>query len=114
MSHLAIGCDSCPRELGGQSRDPGVSGSDGSADILLGQEAVLERLDEVEVLDPALGAGHGLTVVGEEVDPLVWMDHQVATRVAFESLCAAGHRGKDVVAVHGAEDQLGAVPDLGA
>ena len=83
MSHLAIGCDSCPRELGGQSRDSGVSGSDGSADILLGQEAVLERLDEVEVLDPALGAGHGLTVVREEVDPLVWMDHQVATRVAL-------------------------------
>ena len=45
---------------------------------------MLERLDEVEVLDTALGAGHGLTVVGEEVDPLVWMDHQVATRVALK------------------------------
>ena len=32
----------------------------------------------------------------------------------FESLCTAGHRGEDVVAVHGAQDQLGAVPDLGA
>ena len=45
---------------------------------------MLERFDEVEVLDTALRAGHGLTVVGEEVDPLVWMDHQVATRVALK------------------------------
>ena len=32
----------------------------------------------------------------------------------FKSLCTAGHRGEDVVAVHGAQDELGAVPDLGA
>ena len=30
----------------------------------------------------------------------------------FESLCAAWDGGKDVVAVHGAQDKLGAVPDL--
>ena len=30
----------------------------------------------------------------------------------FESLCAARDGGKDVVAVHGAKDELGAVPDL--
>ena len=83
MSHLAISCDSRPRELVGQPCDPCVTRGHDPAHVLLGQEAVLERLDEVEVLDPALGAGHGLTVVGEEVDPLVWMDHQVATRVAL-------------------------------
>jgi len=38
----------------------------------------------------------------------------MATRVAFESLRAAGDGGEDVVAVHGAEDQLGPVPHLGA
>jgi len=42
------------------------------------------------------------------------MDHQVATRIAFESLCAAWDGREDVVAVHGAQDELGAVPDLGA
>ena len=30
----------------------------------------------------------------------------------FESLCAAWDGGEDVVAVHGAQDKLGAVPDL--
>ena len=30
----------------------------------------------------------------------------------FESLCAARDGGEDVVAVHGAQDKLGAVPDL--
>ena len=30
----------------------------------------------------------------------------------FESLCAAWDGGEDVVAVHGAKDELGAVPDL--
>ena len=63
MINLAISCDSRPRELVGQPRDPGVPGSHDSAHILLGQEAVLERLDKVEVLDTALGTGHGLAVI---------------------------------------------------
>ena len=46
---------------------------------------MLQRLDEVEVLDAALGAGHGLTVIREEVDPLVRMNNQMATRVALKS-----------------------------
>ena len=54
-----------------------------------------------------------LTVVGEEVEPLVGVDDQLATGGALESLGAAGDRGEDVVAVHGAQDELGAVPDLG-
>jgi len=49
--------------LVGQPRDPGVPGSHDPTDILLGQEAVLEGLDKVEVLDAALGTGHGLAVV---------------------------------------------------
>ena len=83
--HLAICCDSCPWELVGQPRDPVFSRGHGPGDILPGQEAVLQRLDEVEVLDAALGAGHGLTVIREEVDPLVRMNHQMATRVALKS-----------------------------
>lgn len=69
----------------GQPRDPVFSRGHGPGDILPGQEAVLQRLDEVEVLDAALGAGHGLTVIREEVDPLVRMNHQMATRVALKS-----------------------------
>ena len=65
-------------------------------------------------LDPALGTGHGLAVVREEVEPLVRVDHQLATGGALQSLRTAGDRGEDVVAVHGAQDELGAVPDLGA
>ncbi len=36
-----------------------------------------ERLGEVEVLDPAVGAAHSLAVVGKEVEPLVRVDHQL-------------------------------------
>ena len=63
MINLAISCDSRPRELVGQPCDPGVSRGHDPAHVLLGQEAVLERLDKVEVLDTALGTGHGLAVV---------------------------------------------------
>jgi len=49
--------------LVGQPCDTSVTRGHDSADILLGQEAVLERLDKVEVLDTALGTGHGLAVV---------------------------------------------------
>jgi len=68
----------------------------------------------MEVLDPALRTGHGLTVVGEEVEPLVRVDNQVTTGCALQPLGTARHRGEDVVAVHRAQDELGAVPDLGA
>lgn len=83
--HLAICCDSCPWELVGQPCDPVFSGGHDPGDILPGQEAVLQRLDEVEVLDAALGAGHGLTVVWEKVDPLVRMNYKMATRVALKT-----------------------------
>ncbi len=70
----------------GQPCDPVFSGSHHDpGDILPGQEALLQRLDKVEVLDAALGAGHGLTVVRKKVDPLVRMNHQMATRVALKS-----------------------------
>ena len=36
-------------------------------------------------LDPALGTGHGLAVVGEEVEPLLRVDDQLATGVALHS-----------------------------
>ena len=68
----------------------------------------------MEVLDPALGTRHCLTVVREEVEPLVRVDDQLATGGALQPLRTAGDRGEDVVAVHGAQDELGAVPDLGA
>ena len=84
------------------------------AHVVLRQEGVLQRLHEVEVLDAALRTGDGLTVVREEVEPLVRVDDQLAAGGALQPLRTAGHRGEDVVAVHRAEDELGAVPDLGA
>jgi len=68
----------------------------------------------VEVLDPALGTGDGLAVVGEEVEPLVRVDDELSAGGALESLGAAGDRGEDIIAVHGAKDELRAVPDLSA
>ena len=39
----------------------------------------------------------------------------LCSKVAYlESLGAAGDRGEDVIAVHGSQDELRAVPDLGA
>jgi len=84
------------------------------AHVVLRQEGVLQRLHEVEVLDAALRTRDGLTVVREEVEPLVRVDDQLAAGGALQPLRTAGHRGEDVVAVHRAEDELGAVPDLGA
>ena len=63
MISLAISCDSRPRELVGQPCDPVVPRGHDPTHVLLGQEAVLERLDKVEVLNAALGTGHGLAVV---------------------------------------------------
>ena len=36
-------------------------------------------------LDPALGTGHGLAVVGEEVEPLLRVDDQLAAGVTLHS-----------------------------
>ena len=38
--------------------------------------------------------------------------HTHVKNIYLEPVGAAGDRGEDVVAVHGAQDQLGAVPDL--
>lgn len=54
-------------------------------DVLLGEEGALERLDEVEVLDTALGTGDGLAVVGEEVEPLVRVYDQLAAGGALNT-----------------------------
>ena len=99
-------------------------------DVFLGQERVLQRLDKVEVLNSALWTGNCLTVVREEVESLFRVNDELSTGVALqkqvspknishtwkniylEPIGAAGDRGEDVVAVHGAQDQLGAVPDL--
>ena len=99
-------------------------------DVFLGQERVLQRLDKVEVLNSALWTGNCLTVVREEVESLFRVNDELSTGVALqkqvspknishtwkniylEPVGAAGDRGEDVVAVHGAQDQLGAVPDL--
>ena len=43
-----------------------------------------ERLAEVGVLDPAVGTRDHLGVVGEEVEALLGVDHQVAAVVALE------------------------------
>ena len=48
-------------------------------DVLLGEEGALERLDEVEVLDTALRTRDRLTVVREEVEPLLRMDDKLPT-----------------------------------
>lgn len=37
----------------------------------------------MEVLDPAAGAADGLAVVGEEVEPLLRVDHQLITGSAL-------------------------------
>lgn len=73
---------------------------------------MLQRLDKVEVLNSALWTGNCLTVVREEVESLFRVNDELSTGVALEPVGAAGDRGEDVVAVHGAQDQLGAVPDL--
>ena len=44
---------------------------------------MLERLDEVEVLDPALGAGDCLAVVREEVSSLLRVNYKVTTGCAL-------------------------------
>ena len=46
-------------------------------ELVPGDEGV-ERLGEVKILDPAVGAAHRLAVVREEVEPLVGVDHQLA------------------------------------
>ena len=42
-----------------------------------------KALAEVDVLHTAMGAGDHLGVVGEEVEPLVGVDHQLAAVVAL-------------------------------
>ena len=54
------------------------------AHVVPGQEGVLQRLDEVEVLHPALRTRHCLTVVREEVESLLRMDDQLTTRIALK------------------------------
>lgn len=58
----------------------------------------------MEVLNATLGTADGLTVVGEEVEPLVRMDDQLGAGGTLESLRTAGNRGEYVVGVHGAQN----------
>ena len=52
---------------------------------LLPPEVDADVLAEVCVLDAARGARHHLRVVGEEVEPLLGVDHQLAAVVALKT-----------------------------
>lgn len=66
----------------------------------------------MEVLYSTLGTADCLTVVREEVEPLVRVDHQLRARSALESVSTAGDGSEDVVGVHCPQDELASVPQL--
>jgi len=68
----------------------------------------------MEVLNSTLWTADCLTVVGEEVESLVGVDHQVRARSALQTICTAGNGGKNVVGVHRPQDELAPVPELEA
>jgi len=66
----------------------------------------------MEVLNPTLGTADGLAVVGEEVESLVRVDHQLGAGGALESVCTAGDGRKYIVGVHCPQNELASVPEL--
>lgn len=46
--------------------------------------AVVQRLDEVRVLRLTVWACHGVAIVAEEVQPLVWVQEQLEAVVTLE------------------------------
>jgi hypothetical protein len=81
---------------------------------VLAGEARGQRLDEVGVHGATVRTGEHAAVVRVEVQPLVRVDQRLMAAVALETLGAARHGGENVVAVHGAKDEAGTVPWLGA
>ena len=82
---LRAGCNSGPAELGCQMSPRAGVHVVHPSDILLREERVFERLDEVEVLDPTVRAGDSLAVVREEVEPLLRMDDKLPTGCALQT-----------------------------
>jgi len=80
--------------------------------LSLAQERLLKRLGKMEVLNPTLGTADGLAVVGEEVESLVRVDHQLGAGCALESVCTAGDGRKYIVGVHCPQNELASVPEL--
>ena len=79
---LRICCDPRPTELITSVAPTSIE----SSDVLPRQESSLQGLGEVEVLHPAVGTADGLAVVGEEVESLVGVDHQVRARSALRQV----------------------------
>lgn len=64
----------------------------------------------MEVFEATVSAGQALAVVREELESSSRGDGQVVALGALEARQAAGNGGKDVVRVHGPEDQVRTVP----
>lgn len=64
----------------------------------------------MEVLASTVRAGYQPTVLAIELIGVTWLDDLPCASLARESPWAAGTRGKDVVCVHGADDEGGTGP----
>ena len=73
-------------------------------------EALLQRPDEVVVLDVAERTSYRSTVLAEEVETAARIQNGSTAMLARQTLRTARHRGKDVVRVHGADDEATAGP----
>jgi len=69
-----------------------------------------QRFDEMVLIGAEVGTGQIATVLREERVPMVRVHHQTRTLVASEAIWTAGNGGKDVVRIHGAQNQRGTVP----
>lgn len=73
-----------------------------------------QGLRKVRLLCSALRTGHHLRVVGEKIEWLLGMAHQLATGVALESFLTARHSSKDVIGIHCSKYKVPSCPRLEA
>ena len=79
LKRLCVCRDSCPTEL-----VTSISTSIHSSYVLPREKGALERLGEVEVLNPAMRTTYSLAVVGEEVEALLWMTDELGAGCALK------------------------------
>jgi len=64
-----------------------------------------QRFDEMMLIGAAVGARQIPTVLREERIPVIRIHHQPRTLVTSEAISTAGNSSKDVVRIHGAQDE---------
>lgn len=83
---------------------------DGFSFLILQNEGIVETAYEMVVVSLAVRADYHVGILGVEIQAPGDVDYSPTAALARKTFLAAGYGSEDVIGVHGANDQVAAVP----